>query len=590
VKNLCCLILILFIAASMYSQQKIGKHTIEEWHYMIDTTWGPGISTTEKLQIFDNFWNTIDQHYAGFNNIEDRWLEMKDYEDTISLGVSKGRFAGIMGTLVVSLQDGHVYMCDNEIGASSLHPGIPLLFTTAITYPSYSWEMASHFGAALSPLPDSTLLVYAAVPNHPIGLEPGDIVLGYDGEPWKDLYKKLLEVQFPIPTFFVMSGAERACKYQLLQAAGMNWHLFDTVDVVKYNTGDTLHFPTQLLESPMPGIHVTEQLPVPGVPFPDESTGRQVSWGIISGTQIGYIYVWGWTLSPTPFLAAVNALMPDSVTSGLIIDMRMNEGGYASNWIPGLGKLFDEDVQNMRWARRNDPLNHLTLVDNGPFYLPASGSEMYDRPIAVLCGPWTISGGDVTVNYLREHPMVKTFGLPTNGSFGEVYVNQIPGIPPSWTTGYAPFVFYTPPDISNILNHTSVPVDEEVWLTQEGVVAGEDDVVKRAIEWINSFTSINEFEMTTPSQFALKQNYPNPFNPSTKIKYSIPSSSQVTIKVFDVLGNEIETLVNEEKPAGIYEVEFNSHSGEVRNLPSGVYFYQLKAGSFVETKKMVLMK
>jgi len=88
-----------------------------------------------------------------------------------------------------------------------------------------------------------------------------------------------------------------------------------------------------------------------------------------------------------------------------------------------------------------------------------------------------------------------------------------------------------------------------------------------------------------PDQFALLQNYPNPFNPTTKIKYSIPQSSQVITKVFDVLGNEIETLVNEEKPAGTYEVTWYAVQ-----LPSGVYFYQLKAGDFIQTKKMVLMK
>ncbi|MEJ2104507.1 MAG: aryl-sulfate sulfotransferase [Ignavibacteriaceae bacterium] len=92
------------------------------------------------------------------------------------------------------------------------------------------------------------------------------------------------------------------------------------------------------------------------------------------------------------------------------------------------------------------------------------------------------------------------------------------------------------------------------------------------------------------SDFFLSQNYPNPFNSTTKIRYSVPQQSQVQIKVFDVLGNEIFILVNDEKPAGTYEVEFNSHSGEVRNLPSGVYFYQLKAGSFFETKKMILLK
>jgi hypothetical protein len=88
-----------------------------------------------------------------------------------------------------------------------------------------------------------------------------------------------------------------------------------------------------------------------------------------------------------------------------------------------------------------------------------------------------------------------------------------------------------------------------------------------------------------PTEFLLSQNYPNPFNPSTTIKYSVPKASQVVIKVFDILGNEIETLINEEKPAGTYEVSWYA-----ANLPSGVYFYRLQAGSFVETKKMLLLK
>ena len=97
-----------------------------------------------------------------------------------------------------------------------------------------------------------------------------------------------------------------------------------------------------------------------------------------------------------------------------------------------------------------------------------------------------------------------------------------------------------------------------------------------------------------PSVYLLSQNYPNPFNPITKIKYEIPGQSAlggrndnpfVTLKVYDILGREVATLVNEEKPAGTYEVEFDGTS-----LPSGVYFYQLKAGNYSETKKMVLLK
>ncbi|MBK7632779.1 MAG: T9SS type A sorting domain-containing protein [Ignavibacteriales bacterium] len=85
--------------------------------------------------------------------------------------------------------------------------------------------------------------------------------------------------------------------------------------------------------------------------------------------------------------------------------------------------------------------------------------------------------------------------------------------------------------------------------------------------------------------YSLSQNYPNPFNPTTKIQFSIPKSNKVVIKVFDILGTEIETVVNKEKPVGTYELNWNAS-----NLPSGVYFYQLRAGNFVQTRKMILLK
>ncbi len=96
---------------------------------------------------------------------------------------------------------------------------------------------------------------------------------------------------------------------------------------------------------------------------------------------------------------------------------------------------------------------------------------------------------------------------------------------------------------------------------------------------------VEDYESVHPTDYALYQNYPNPFNPTTTIKYQIPKLSFVTIKLFDLLGSEIATLVNEEKPVGSYEVEFDG-----AGLPSGIYFYRLQAGSFVETKKMLLMK
>jgi hypothetical protein len=88
-----------------------------------------------------------------------------------------------------------------------------------------------------------------------------------------------------------------------------------------------------------------------------------------------------------------------------------------------------------------------------------------------------------------------------------------------------------------------------------------------------------------PYEFLLYQNYPNPFNPTTKITWQSPVGSMQTLKIYDVLGNEVATLVNEEKSAGYYEVAFDGSS-----LPSGIYFYRLTAGEFVQTKKMMLMK
>ena len=101
----------------------------------------------------------------------------------------------------------------------------------------------------------------------------------------------------------------------------------------------------------------------------------------------------------------------------------------------------------------------------------------------------------------------------------------------------------------------------------------------------SSTTLINNVSSKIPDRYELIQNYPNPFNPTTTINYSIAKESFVTIKVYDFLGREIKTLVNEEKPAGSYDVTFNAN-----NLSSGIYFYAIKAGDFVQAKKMILLK
>jgi photosystem II stability/assembly factor-like uncharacterized protein len=150
---------------------------------------------------------------------------------------------------------------------------------------------------------------------------------------------------------------------------------------------------------------------------------------------------------------------------------------------------------------------------------------------------------------------------------------------------------------SGTIMHTTNGGD--IWLTQESgtneileSVFFVDDIIGWAVGWngtiLKTVTGGVTFvgtEETNPSNFYLDQNYPNPFNPTTKIYYQIPELSFVTLKVYDVLGSEIATLVNEEKPAGTYEISWNGS-----NYPSGIYFYKIETDGFNETKKMVLIK
>jgi S-formylglutathione hydrolase FrmB len=118
-----------------------------------------------------------------------------------------------------------------------------------------------------------------------------------------------------------------------------------------------------------------------------------------------------------------------------------------------------------------------------------------------------------------------------------------------------------------------------------GTSTGTDGSVYTTIKYSQTPNAINDYVSTIPVNFFLSQNYPNPFNPSTTIRYSLPSSANVKLSVYDLLGREIATLVNEEQSAGWKEVQWNAG-----RVSSGIYFYKLTTGSFVEVKKMMVLK
>ncbi len=135
-------------------------------------------------------------------------------------------------------------------------------------------------------------------------------------------------------------------------------------------------------------------------------------------------------------------------------------------------------------------------------------------------------------------------------------------------------------------NGTSTEIHNYSFVDQNPVI-GKSFYKLRQIDFDGASEYSNTVEVVfgTIADYSLEQNYPNPFNPTTKINYSLKDKGKVELKVYDLLGNIIATLVNEEKSAGNYEVDFDASK-----LSSGVYLYTINSGSFVQTKKMILMK
>lgn len=259
-------------------------------------------------------------------------------------------------------------------------------------------------------------------------------------------------------------------------------------------------------------------------------------------------------------------------------------GGFSGNvWAridfvsPEVGYFFDSQTQKL-----------LKTTNGG-----SNWTELSSFPSVT---PMVIKFFDENIGLALQTYVDKVFRTFNGGStWDTIYIN---------TNSYGSDIEFLPNDPSKIWIAT---VDELFFSSDAGAtwqmdpISGsfEDGIdleIADGVGWflcetvyrkvdIDKVSDLHDGNNFLPETFKLYQNYPNPFNPTTKIKFEIPERSFVTIKVYDVLGNEVETLVNEEKLIGEYEVEFDA-----TGLPSGFYFYQIKAANFVETKKMILLK
>jgi len=382
--------------------------------------------------------------------------------------------------LSLALMEAHTVAYDRVVfWRTATAPGVPLLVVGG-------WGQINEFGACLTPLPDRSLLVYRAPAEHPLGLTPGDIVTGYEGRPWNELYPEMLAHGLPVTGFW--GSSEESYEHAWLMAAGANWHLFDTIDIKRHGSGEVEHLPTSLMIDWRHQTWCSEQVAVSGVAMPDFARGQLFSWGIIEGTRIGYIYGWGWAWdAEQEFHDAVFALMTDHATDGLIVDFRFNMGGNMHLSNEGLALLFDSPMPTIDWVSRCDPNDHLTLCDEGlflSFIIPGDPATFYDKPIAVLVGPGSVSSGDQVALRMGFHPRARFFGKSTNTAFNAAALMYSDD---DWQATYAvadSFILFNP---GEYLTHDPLPVDHPVWLDPDDVAQGRDTVVDAAVRWIQEF-------------------------------------------------------------------------------------------------------
>lgn len=248
-----------------------------------------------------------------------------------------------------------------------------------------------------------------------------------------------------------------------------------------------------------------------------------------------------------------------------------------NNW---WGTVNDADIQAKIYDWFDD--NSLGIVNYSPFLTAPDTAAPLSPPANAI--KTDLGGGQVQITWLpNPEPDAAGYHIYYGGFNGFSFTHSV-------DVGNNISYISSALSITDVIAVTAYdnmysPANEnDSTIVNDNMINGNESWFTFAVD-TSAISNITQDDNEMSISYSLVQNYPNPFNSTSVIKYSIPISSQVILKIFNALGEELETLVNEVKRAGIYEIDWNAV-----NLPSGVYFYRLQAGGFASTRKMILLK
>lgn len=465
--------------------------------------WGDLPEDTEILSyLFYSIWSRISNNFPGFYGLEVDWDEFGENGENILESIDNyGEYVSLMTEMSYLIKEGHSLVIPGRMDKKFMKDDAPVFYP--FTY------NISRIGACYTVTEDEELIVTKPIGiSNPYNLSAGDEIVGFNGVPWQEWAERIVESGLPI--YGSAAASDESIKYNLLKAGMTNPHLFEKINIKRYDTGEIETLPVENIRFDWDKYDpCTEYIgEVPGVKTPKLGNNQHqtLSYGIIDDTNIGYIYLTdlpqgfddfasydNWnpyeTVFSNRFEKAILELMN---TDGLIIDLRYNRGGRDGIVFKGFSHLINKEeeveifIGKIRDSSSEDreALVHQDYNVNYPLY-PDEPNQYYKNPIIVMTGPDCISAGDALVHFLSKFDEFTIIGRETNGS--NIHVTAMSTYEEGDETvnhymGFFANFFADEPD--TILLRKTGFIDIPIWHNKEDIAKGIDTVRKYAMKLI----------------------------------------------------------------------------------------------------------